>query len=82
MAGGRRIGVAGALRCATLAGLLALAACAGDRDAAKADYPALLPLDALLASVPPMPATDPAASQGAAAAALRARADALRGQDN
>ncbi|OYX45249.1 MAG: hypothetical protein B7Z02_01360 [Rhodobacterales bacterium 32-67-9] len=47
----------------------------------QAAYPELLPLDELLAGVPPPPATDPAAALAARAAALKARAAALRAQD-
>jgi hypothetical protein len=79
---GDRMRIEGALRRVALVGLMTLAACAGHRDMEKASYPALLPLDAMLASVPEMPETDPAASQVAAAAALRARAEALRQQGN
>lgn len=49
--------------------------------ATKAVYPALLPVDELLARVPPPPATDPAAELAARAAALKARAAALRQAD-
>src|SRR5690606_25023119 len=66
-----------------------LAACAtlpafGDRPeaaAAQAAWPALMPIDALLAAVPPAPAADPAAAVAARAAALRARAAALQQVD-
>lgn len=49
--------------------------------ATQAAYPALLPIDELLARVPPPPATDPAAALAARAAALKARAAALRQAD-
>ncbi|MFB2594203.1 hypothetical protein ACEYYB_05090 [Paracoccus sp. p4-l81] len=55
---------------------LALAACGGT----DADYPRLVPMDALLAD--PAAAVDPVAVQaelGAGASGLRARASALRG---
>lgn len=45
---------------------------------ASAPYPALLPIDALVAGAPPGPSSDPAASVTARAAALRTRADRLR----
>lgn len=49
--------------------------------ASQAEYPDLLPLEELLAGVPPPPATDPAAALAARAAALKARAAALRAAD-
>lgn len=66
-----------------------LAACAAlpavedpaEASAAQAVWPALMPIDALLASVPPAPAADPAAAVAARAAALRARAAALQATD-
>ena len=47
----------------------------------QAAYPVLMPIDALLASVPPAPETNPQAELDARAAALRARAAALRNSD-
>lgn len=49
--------------------------------ASQAGYPDLLPIEELLAGVPPPPATDPATAVAARAAALRARAAALRAAD-
>ena len=49
--------------------------------ASQAAYPKLLPLEELLAGVPPPPTTDPAAELEARAAALKARAAALREAD-
>ncbi len=49
--------------------------------AAQADYPVLLPIDTILAQVPPEPETDPAAALMARAAALKARAAALQQVD-
>jgi hypothetical protein len=46
--------------------------------ATQAAWPALMPIDAALAAVPPPPAIDPTAAVAARAAALRARAAALR----
>lgn len=66
--------------------LTALAGCtalpdpkrAPERDpAAQAAWPVLLPIDEILAGVPPLPASDPAAAVTARAAALKARAAAL-----
>lgn len=62
--------------------LPALAACATfpalkDAPASQAAWPTLLPIDQILAGVPPSPATDPAAAVTARAAALKARAAAL-----
>jgi hypothetical protein len=66
--------------------LPALAACATfpalkDAPATQADWPTLMPIDALLAAVPPAPTADPAASVAARARALRARAATLRSAD-
>ena len=69
--------------------LPALAACAAlpalkdrpEAPATQAAWPALMPIDALLAAVPPAPAADPAAAVAARAAALRARAAALQAAD-
>lgn len=52
-----------------------------DATATQAAWPALMPIDALLATVPPAPAADPAAAVAARAAALRARAAALQSAD-
>ncbi len=49
--------------------------------AAQAAWPTLLPIDQILAGVPPLPAADPAASVTARAAALKARAAALAQDD-
>ena len=46
--------------------------------ATQATYPALMPIDELLAQIPPPPTTDPAAEVEARAAALRDRAAALQ----
>lgn len=66
--------------------LLALSACAtfpeleAAKGAAKGPPPALLPMDQILGAVGAPPAGDPAgAALGGRAAALKARADALRG---
>lgn len=76
---------------AALAGLIclapALAACTTlptvrEAPATQAAWPRLMPIDTLLAGVPPPPAADPAASVAARAAALRARAAALRSADS
>ncbi|MEI2805479.1 hypothetical protein [Albidovulum sp.] len=66
--------------------LPALASCATfpslrDAPATQAAWPRLLPIDALLAEVPAVPAVDPAAPVAARAGALRARAAALRSAD-
>ncbi len=75
---------------AALAGLICLApvlaACTTlptvrEAPATQAAWPRLMPIDTLLAAVPPPPAVDPAASVAARAAALRARAAALRSAD-
>lgn len=66
-----------------------LAACAtfpelGDTPgpvATQAAYPVLLPIDTLLAQVPPAPPTDPGAAVAARAAALRARAATIGAAD-
>lgn len=66
--------------------LPALAACTAlpalddgqEASAARAEWPALMPIDGLLATVPPAPDSDPAAALMARAAALRARAAALQ----
>lgn len=68
--------------CGLLCLLPILAGCAslpGPREAAgtRAAWPALMPIDTVLAAVPP-PAPDPAAAVAARAAALRARAAALQ----
>lgn len=72
---------------AALAGLIclapALAACTTlptvrEAPATQAAWPTLMPIDTLLAGVPPPPVTDPALAVTARAAALRARAAALR----
>ena len=70
-----------------LTALTALAACAPPPPAligstapevTSAPYPALAPIDALLAAAPAAPAADPAAATAGRAAALRARAARLR----
>ena len=70
-----------------LTALTSLAACAPPPPAlvgstapevTSAPYPALAPIDALLASVPAAPVTDPATATASRAAALRARAARLR----
>ncbi|SPH17282.1 hypothetical protein DEA8626_00799 [Defluviimonas aquaemixtae] len=45
---------------------------------ADAPYPALLPIDTLVAGTPSLPESDPAAPVNARAAALKARAERLR----
>lgn len=53
-----------------------LAACASHPETGADAYPSLLPIDSLLTD--PAAASDPATGLDARAAALRARADALR----
>jgi len=70
----------------SLCTLALLAACATFPDlrgrpeppATQSAYPTLLPIDALLAQVPPQPPADPGAAVSARAAQLRARAAALQ----
>lgn len=72
---------------AALAGLIclapALAACASfppirEAPTTQAAWPTLMPIDEVLAGVPPPPPADPALAVTARAAALRARAAELR----